>query len=198
MKALGNRARRQEARWRALSVLAVTCAFFATACSSSGNGGANSPESSGSAATLDRTSTTGIASASALEGTWQTGDVSVDDMVSTLRGAGLQKWIQPFRARSGMGDSNVFRLTIADGSWREEYSRDGGPFQDFDDANYTVTGDTVALARGAGSYRWHVAAGTLTLRFVAHSMSGSDEQSGIPGEVLQRAFYTAAPFQRRA
>ncbi|HET6877396.1 MAG TPA: hypothetical protein VFH38_07690 [Jatrophihabitans sp.] len=189
MSSIGERGRRV-GRWGC--AVAIAGALFAAACSSAGNGVPTSApgESVPSAAPA-------TAPASALEGTWQTGNVSVDEMVAALRRAGLQEWIQPFRARAGMGSSNVFRLTIADGAWREEYSRDGGPFADFDDAGYRVSGDTVRLTRDAGSYQWRVAAGVLTLTFVAHSMSGSDRKWGIPGEVLQRAFYTAAPFERR-
>jgi hypothetical protein len=172
----------------------VACTLLGAACSSSGTGGADSSRTSG-AAPLGATSVS--RGAGALEGTWQTGSVSIEQMVSTLRDAGLQEWIQPFRAKAGMGESNVFRLLIADGSWREEYSRDGGPFQDFDDASYTISGDTVALTRGAGSYHWQVTADTLRLTFVPHSMQGSDPVTGISGEALQRAFYTAAPFHRR-
>jgi hypothetical protein len=117
-------------------------------------------------------------------------------MVATIRAAGFQKWIQPFRARAGMGDTSVFRLVIADGFWHEEYSKDHGPFVDFDDANYHVSGDIVVLSRGAGSYRWSVRSGTLNLAFVAGSMTGDDPKTGIPGEVEQRAFHTTVPFQR--
>lgn len=194
MKAIGGQAARRASQ---RCVLLMTCLCLATACTSSAGGGGGSPQSSDSVASEGNSTTHGNG-ASALEGIWQTDDVSVADMVSALRRAGLQKWIQPFRAQGGMGASNVFRLTIVDGSWREEYSQNGGPFTDFDDATYEVQGNTVALTRGAGSYRWQVTGQELTLTFVAHSMSGSDEQSGIPGEVLQRAFYTAAPFHRRS
>jgi hypothetical protein len=160
-----------------------------------GCGRAESPHPSGAAPTT--ATSHGSASPRVLEGVWQTRPVSVDQMVATLRGAGLEQWIQPFRAKAGMGESNVFRLTIEGGHWREEYSRDGGPFIDFDDASYRVQGDVVVLSRGAGSYRWSVEGDALRLAFVDGSMTGDDPQTGIPGEAEQRAFYTSAPFHRR-
>jgi len=53
------------------------------------------------------------------------------------------------------------------------------------------------MDQGRRTYRRSVHEGTLTLAFVDGSVTGSDPQSGIPGEVLQRAFYTSAPFRRR-
>jgi hypothetical protein len=185
--------------WRRSSLgilaLAIACAAALPACSSAGGGptGATSAAPRSAAGTDNSAGPVG----SAIVGTWQTGSVSVDQMVSALRAAGLQKWVQPFRARGGMGGSNVFRLTVADGYWHEEYSKDGAPFVDFDDATYQLRGGTVLLSQGAGSYRWSVRGATLSLSFVPGSMSGSDPQSGIPGEVLQRAFYTAVPFHRQ-
>ena len=43
------------------------------------------------------------------------------------------------------------------------------------------------------TYRWSIQGGTLRLTLLRDT--GTD--AGIPDEVFQRAFYTAAPFQRQ-
>ena len=114
-----------------------------------------------------------------------------------LSRARLQKWIQPFRAKGGLGHSNVFLLTIAGGNWHQGWSKDGGPFADNDDGTYRIVGDTVVITHRTPentTYRWSVQGGTLRLTFVGDTVS---PYNGIPDQVYQRAFYTAAPFQRR-
>ena len=130
-----------------------------------------------------------------LEGTWRTGNVTVADMTAVLSRAGLQKWIQPFRAEAGLGHSNAFLLTIAHGVWHEGWSTDGGPFVDNDDGAYRIAGDTVSYQPSGppATYRWSIQGGTLRLTLLRDT--GPD--AGIPDEVFQRAFYTAAPFQRQ-
>jgi len=117
------------------------------------------------------------------------------DMTTALSRAGLQKWIQPFRARADLGHSNVFRLTIGNGIWHEGWSQDGGPFVDNDDGTYRIAGDTVSYyPQGpSATYRWSVQGGTLRLTL----LRDTGTYSGIPDEVYRRAFYTAAPFQRQ-
>jgi hypothetical protein len=119
-------------------------------------------------------------------------------MVARLRDAGLQKWIQPFRANADFADSNVFTLRIEDGKWTEDLSKDGGPDENIDFGPYEVTGDTVVVTHGNGTdtFRWSVDGNTLTLTFV--ESIGIPPYQGIPEEVFQRAFYTAAPFERQA
>jgi hypothetical protein len=116
-------------------------------------------------------------------------------MTAVLSRAGLQKWIQPFRAEAGLAHSNAFLLTIANGRWHEGWSTDGGPFVDNDEGAYHIAGDTVFYQPSgpAATYRWSIQGGTLRLTFLRDT--GPD--AGIPDEVFQRAFYTAAPFQRQ-
>jgi hypothetical protein len=133
--------------WLRVSVLAVACVSALAACSSAT--GHSSASTTAPKPPVTSTGGSPAQAASLIEGTWQTGSVSVDQMVSVLRDAGLQKWVQPFRARAGVGQTNVFWLTVADGLWHEEYSKDGGGFSDFDDATYQVQGNMVVLSRGA-------------------------------------------------
>ena len=100
-----------------------------------------------------------------LEGTWRTGNVTAADMTAALSRAGLQKWIQPFRAQASLGHSNVFLLTLANGVWHQGWSQDGGPFVDNDDGTYRIAGDTVIYHPQGNSptYRWSVQGGTLRL-----------------------------------
>jgi hypothetical protein len=119
----------------------------------------------------------------------------VADMTAALSRAGLQKWIQPFRAGADLGHSNAFLLIIGNGIWHEGLSKDGGPFTAIDDGTYRIAGDTVSYyPQGpSATYRWSVQGGTLRLTLLRDTNPGS----GIPDEVYQRANYTAAPFQRQ-
>jgi hypothetical protein len=172
-----------------LAVGLATVALLATGCSSSGN---SAPRGFTSRpATLSSP-----AASAALTGTWQTAVVTPDEMVAALRAAGLQKWIQPFRARSGVAQSNVFTLTINSGRWSQDWSKDGGTSSNNDFGIYTISGDQVVITHGAGTdtFRWSVVGTTLTLTFV--ESAGIGPYKGIPEEVMQRAFY-AASMQRQ-
>ena len=185
-----------------VALLAVTCAVLA-ACGSSGSTRSASPPSASSAPAANRNSApaangnanTPAPHGSPLEGTWRTGNVTEADITAALSRAGLQKWIQPFRAEAGLGHSNVFLLTLANGVWHEGWSQDGGPFVDNDDGTYRIAGDTVTYYPQGPSetYRWSIQGRTLRLTL----LRDTGTYSGIPDEVYQRAFYTAAPFQRQ-
>jgi hypothetical protein len=176
-----------------VALLAVTCAVLA-ACGSSGSTRSASPPSA-SSAPANGNADTPTPNGSPLEGTWRTGNVTVADMTAVLSRAGLQKWIQPFRAGAGLGHSNVFLLTFANGVWHEGWSQDGGPFIDNDDGAYRIAGDIVTYHPSGppATYRWSIQGGTLRLTL----LRDTGTYPGIPDEVYQRAFYTAAPFQRQ-
>jgi hypothetical protein len=177
-----------------VALLALTCAVLA-ACGSSGSTRSASPPSASSAPATNGNAHTSAPNGSPLEGTWRTGNVTVADMTAALSRAGLQKWIQPFRAETDLGHSNAFLLTIANGVWHEGLSTDGGPFVDHDDGPYRIAGDTVSYyPKGpSATYRWSIQGGTLRLTL----LRDTGPNSGIPDEVYQRAFYMAAPFQRQ-
>jgi hypothetical protein len=177
-----------------VALLAVTCAVLA-ACGSSGSTRSASPPSASSAPATNGNADTPAPHHSPLEGTWRTGNVTVADITAALSRAGLQKWIQPFRAQADLGHSNVFLLTLANGVWHQGWSQDGGPFVDNDDGTYRITGDTVIYHPQGSSptYRWSVQGGTLRLTL----LRDTGTYQGIPDEVYERAFYTAAPFQRQ-
>ena len=177
-----------------VALLAVTCAALA-ACGSSGSTRSASPPSASSSPAATGNGSHATPNGSPLEGTWRTGNVTDADMTAVLSRAGLQKWIQPFRAEAGLGHSNAFLLTIANGVWHEGWSQDGGPFVDNDEGAYRIAGDTVIYQPSGppATYRWSIQGGTLRLTLLRDT--GPD--AGIPDEVFQRAFYTAAPFQRQ-
>ena len=182
-----------------VALLAATCAVLA-ACGSSGSArsaspSSASPPSASSAPATNGNANTPVPHGSPLEGVWRTGNVTAADMTTALRRAGLQKWIQPFRAQADLGDSNAFLLTIANGVWHEGWSQDGGPFADIDDGTYRIAGDTVSYhPQGpSATYRWSIQGGTLRLTL----LHDAGPNSGIPDEVYQRAHYMAAPFQRQ-
>jgi len=180
-----------------VAALAVICAVLAAGCGSSQSSpsGSGTPAASAAAATGD--ASTPIPNDSPLEGIWRTGNVTVADMAAVLSRTGLQAWIQPSRAKAGLGHANVFLLVIANGVWHQGWSKDGGPFADNDHGSYRIVGDTVVISHRtpeSTTYRWSVQGGTLRLTFAG----GTDGPfKGIPDQASQRAFYTAAPFQRQ-
>jgi hypothetical protein len=198
MKTISKRQPRRGRPLIGVTALAVICAVLAAGCSSSQSSRSGSGTPAASAAAANGNASTPAPNASALEGTWRTGNLTVADMAAVLSRAGLQKWIQPFRAKAGLGHSNVFLLTIANGIWHQGWSIDGGPFADNDDGSYRILGDTVVITHLSGAqtvtYRWSVQGGMLRLTFVGDTLGPN---KGIPDHVYQRAFYTATPFQRR-
>ena len=198
MKAISKRQPRRGRPLIGVTALAVICAVLAAGCSSSQSSRSGSGTPAASAADANGNASTLTPNGSALEGIWRTGNLTVADMAVVLNRARLQKWIQPFRAKAGLGHSNAFLLTIANGIWHEGWSVDGGPYADNDDGSYRISGDTVVITHLTGAqtvtYRWSVQGGTLRLTFVGDTVS---PYNGIPDQVYQRAFYTAAPFQRK-
>ena len=198
MKAISKRQPRRGRPPIGVTALAVICAVLAAGCSSSQSSRSGSGTPAASAANANGNASTLTPNGSALEGIWRTGNLTVADMATVLSRARLQKWIQPFRAKAGLGHSNAFLLTIANGIWHEGWSVDGGPYADNDDGSYRISGDTVVITHLTGAqtvtYRWSVQGGMLRLTFVGDTMGPN---KGIPDHVYQRAFYTAAPFQRR-
>jgi hypothetical protein len=199
MEAISKRQPRRGGSLIGVAALAAICAVLAAGCGSSQSSRSRSGTPAASAAAATGDASTPIPNASALEGTWRTGSLTVADMTAVLSHAGLQEWIQPFRTKAGLGHANVFLLTIANGVWHEGWSIDGGPFVDNDDGLYHIVGDTVVITALTGgpvrnTYRWSVQGGTLRLTFVGDT---DGPFKGIPDQAYQRAFYTAAPFQRQ-
>ena len=202
MKAISKRQPRQGGPLSGVAALAVICAVLAAGCGSPQSSPSGSGTPAASTAATNGSASTPTRNGSALEGTWRTGNVTPADFAAKLRQLGLQKWIQPFRAKAEwpqvLGQSNVFLLTIGGGVWHQGWSKDGGPFVDNDAGSYHVLGDTVVITHRTGAqtvtYRWSVQAGVLRLTFVGDTMG---PVKGIPDHVYQRAFYTAAAFQRQ-
>lgn len=139
--------------------------------------------------------------ASPLEGSWRTEAVTLPDMEETLRTAGLHEWLQPFRALPDdeiPHGSNVFILTIQDGRWDLDRIRDGGTAFPIDYGHaYEIDGDTVTVNLGDGAfnrYRWRVDGDVLRLEWIETNLG---PYLGIPEEVMQRAVYMSAPFERQ-
>lgn len=138
---------------------------------------------------------------SPLEGSWRSEAVALPDMEETLRTAGLHEWLQPFRALPDdeiPHGSNVFILTIQDGRWDLDRIRDGGTANPIDYGHaYEIDGDTVTVNLGEGRfnrYRWTVEGDVLRLEWLETNLG---PYRGIPEEVMQRAIYMSAPFERQ-
>jgi hypothetical protein len=132
---------------------------------------------------------------SPLEGTWQTGPVSVRDAEATLRRHGLAEWIEDFRRTPPFSRATVLDLSIDDGQWNL-YGESRGRREPIDyDADYEIDGDTVVFhhSDGSNTYRWSVDGDKLSLEFVRSTLP---RYRGIPDEVFQRALYMTRPFTR--
>ena len=184
------------------AVLAVACTVLA-GCGSSGSTGSASPPSASSDPATNGNASTSARNGPALEGTWRTGNVTLADFAAKLRQLGLQKWIQPFRAKAEwpqvLGQSNAYLLTIGGGVWHEGWSKDGGPFTVQDDGTYRIVGNTVRVTptccpTEVETWRWSVQGDTL--RLARAGVKNESSFQGIPGEVFQ-VFYTVAPFRRQ-
>jgi hypothetical protein len=198
MNAISKRKPRWGSQLTGAAVLAVTCTVLG-ACGSSGSTGSASPPAASSAPAANGNASTPARNGSALEGTWRTGSVTPADVAAELRRAGLQKWIQPFRAKGGLGQSNVFLLTLAGGVWHEGWSKDGGPYADNDDGTYRIAGDTVLYTPDCcpaeiDTWRWSVQGDTLRLTLAG--LKNAAPTQGAPAAVFQ-VFYDAAPFRRQ-
>jgi hypothetical protein len=138
--------------------------------------------------------------ASALEGTWRTGTVTEADIETTLRDAGLEKWIQRLRAlppSDPPAESNVFILEIHEGKWDLYWEADGKAAEPVDyDAQYEVDGDTVVVSHESdfNEYRWAVDGDKLTLTWLDTTYEG---YKGIPEEVFQTALYESDAFAKQ-
>src|SRR5262249_10072819 len=116
MKAISKRQPRRGRPLIGVTALAVICAVLAAGCSPSQSSRSGSDTPAASAAAAHGNASTLTPNGSALEGIWRTGNLTAADMAAVLSRARLQKWIQPFRAKAGLGHSNAFLLTIATGS----------------------------------------------------------------------------------
>ncbi|WP_183093948.1 hypothetical protein [Nocardioides stalactiti] len=143
------------------------------------------------------TSVEADAGASALEGTWQAGPVSLAQTVATVRRSGLGEWVEEYRRNAPFSADSLLTLTIEDGAWDLYGSVDGEQQEPIDyDAAYEIRDDVVVFHHSAGSntYRWVVDEDTLRLEFVGSTLPG---YRGIPEEVFQRALYTTRAFTRQ-
>ena len=134
---------------------------------------------------------------SALEGTWQTGPISLKETEATVRRYGLGRWVEDYRKNAPFSADTVLTLTIESGAWDLYGGSGGGQPEPIDyDAEYEIGGDTVVFhhSDGSNTYRWEVDHDTLRLSFVRSTLPG---YRGIPEEVFQRALYMTATFSRR-
>ena len=183
--------------------VAILLLLAAAGCAASSDGASASALPAKTATTTPMASPVeSTTTASELEGTWQTRPLTLADAEATLREAGLHEWLQPFRAlTSDEASSSVFVLTIRDGRWDLDEIRGGGPAVPIDWGHtYAIDGDIVTVSLvsvgddAVNRYRWEVEGDVLRLEWLESTVPPFE---GVPEEVLQRALYTTAPFERR-
>ena len=183
--------------------VAVILLLTAAGCAVSSDGSSTAAPPTTTATMLPTASAVGSpATASELEGTWQTRPLTREDTEATLREAGLHEWLQPFRALAPDDESSsVFVLTIRDGRWDLDAIRDGEPAVPIDWGHtYAIDGDVVTVNLisvdddAFNRYRWDVDGDVLRLEWLESNVPPFE---GVPEEVLQRALYMTAPFERQ-
>jgi hypothetical protein len=170
---------------RGMSVVLVGAMLILAGCGSSDEEtAATAPSEDSNAATT----TAAPEETTALEGTWQTDPITVDDMTSTLRENGLAEYVGDFEKNAPVSDApTALILDVGDPQ--------GGRREKIDyDAQFEVRGNTVVVTHSTGesnTYRWSVRDEVLELTWLKGT---AGPYRGIPDEVFQRALYTTADF----
>ncbi len=184
--------------WRSAAVVVATTSMLLVGCSEAPDDQTGTPATS--AAPDDGASITATSeapAASALEGAWQAGPISIKETEATLRRYGLGRWVEDYRANAPFSGDTVLTLTIENGAWDLYGASGGGQPEPIDyDAEYEIDGDTVTFhhSDGSNTHRWTVDGDTLSLEFVTGTMPLYE---GIPDEVFQRALYMTEAFTRQ-
>ena len=178
---------------RGMSIFIVGLVMTAAGCGSSDEKEAQTPPNAKSTPA----NATPSPVASALDGTWRTKAISVDDMTRTLREQGLAKWVDRFEPRAPISEAPTsLILEIGEGAWDLYGLPQGGEREKIDyDAQVKVDGNTVAASHEGDSntYRWSVRDDVLALTWQKTTYPPNE---GVPEEVFQRALYMTAKFRR--
>lgn len=137
------------------------------------------------------------ADASALEGTWQTDPITLADLETTLRGAGLENHFAEFQQNAPISDAPTELILDVGDDWDLYGQGRGQARQKIDyDAHYEVQGNTVVVTHSSGTsntLRWSVRDEVLELTWLEGT---APPYRGIPDEAYQRALYMTAEFHR--
>ncbi len=183
--------------WRATAVAVVTTSMLLVGCSEGSTSATGSSDGGASPSATPEAPTSEAPAASPLEGTWQTGPISLKQTEATVRRHGLGRWVKAYRDNAPFVADTLLTLTIESGAWDLYGKAQGGQSEPIDyDAAYEIDGDTVVFHHSDGSttYRWQVDQDVLRLQFDHSTMPG---YRGIPDEVFQRALYMTATFTRK-
>ena len=191
-------ARATHVRWRSASVAIATTSMLVVGCGSEDSIPATaSPDGGATSATSEVPATSQTPAASPLEGSWQTGPITLKETEATVRRHGLGRYVKDYRENAPFFGDTVLTLTVDNGAWDLYGETGSGQPAPIDyDAEYEIDGDTVVFhhSDGSNTYRWQVDHNTLTLHFVESTLPG---YRGIPDEVFQRALYMTAAFTRQ-
>jgi hypothetical protein len=181
---------RGEVTVRKLGVVLIGVVLAVAAC------GDDDDDEGASATTTAETSASAEASAG-LEGTWETGPVTIEEMTTTLREQGLGKWVDKFEQNAPISaDPTVLILEVGNGTWDLYGQPEGGNRKPIDyNARSVVEGDTVEVihADGSNTHQWAVDGDVLDLAWLRGNLPA---YRGIPDEVFQRALYMTSDFER--
>lgn len=178
---------------RGKSVVLVGAMLILAGCGSSDEEtAATAPSEDSNAATT----TAAPEETTALEGTWQTDPITVDDMASTLRENGLAEYVGDFEKNAPVSDAPTALILDVGDDWDLYGQPQGGRREKIDyDAQFEVRGNTVVVTHSTGesnTYRWSVRDEVLELTWLKGT---AGPYRGIPDEAFQRALYTTAHFR---
>ena len=192
-------ARATDLRWRSAAAAVATTSMLVVGCGSEGSTPATASPDGGAStsATSGEPVPSQTPAASPLEGSWQTGPITLEETEATVRRHGLGRYVKDYRENAPFFGDTVLTLTVENGAW-DLYGKSGSgqPAPIDYDADYEIDGDTVVFhhSDGSNTYRWQVDHDTLTLHFVQSTLPS---YRGIPDEVFQRALYMTEAFTRQ-
>ncbi|MGZ5403290.1 MAG: hypothetical protein ACXWDL_01450, partial [Nocardioides sp.] len=118
---------------------------------------ASPDDGAGTSATSEMPAALQTPARSPLEGSWQTGPITLRQTEATVRRHGLGRYVRDYRENAPFSGDTVLTLTVENGAW-DLYGKSGrGQPAPIDyDAEYEIDGDTVVFhhSDGSNTYRW--------------------------------------------
>lgn len=175
------------------TTLPILCLIL-TACGGTGDGsGDAAPDRSPSASVM--TDTEG------LEGTWRSGEVTIQDLYAAGRSLGLSRSETRAEFWGPLSELPLtFQVAIQDGRWFQTQVNEGGVEEFGWDGTYEVVDETTVVATdpcGSITYRYELEGDILTVDM----LEGKNECAGAGGQgvgelLAQTLIYESTPFTR--
>ena len=184
------------------TVIALVATLALTACGGGDDGGAGKTATAPTGPTIGATGATpaGATGVTALDGTWSSGEISVDDVAETLEAEGFgERELEVFLDEMGIEETFELTWKVGAGQYTLEGVADGGvEIGRIDAADVAIEGDTVTFAYfsgGSSTLRWTIEGDRLELQLIEDVQP---DIRGIPTAVWVASLYTTKPWERVA